>query len=48
LVTVQKMLNERGQEVDSCPHPKEKIKVLFSEIADKMDLIRVKEEAAEA
>lgn len=44
LVTVEKMLNERGKETDSCPHPKEKIKVLFSETPDTMDIIRVQEE----
>ena len=44
LVTVEKMLGEEGREVDSCPHPKEKIKVLFSEVPQSMDIVRVREE----
>lgn len=44
LVTVEKMLGEAGREVDSCPHPKEKIKVLFSEVPESMDIVRVREE----
>ena len=43
-VTVKAMLDQYGKETQSCPHPQEKIKVLFSEKPDIMDLIRVKEE----
>ncbi|MCI8379137.1 MAG: U32 family peptidase [Lachnospiraceae bacterium] len=41
LVTVEKMLDERGNEIESCPHPQQKIKVLFSAVPDAMDLVRV-------
>lgn len=43
-VTVEKMLDERGRETDSCPHPGEKIRVRFSEVPDAMDIIRVRAE----
>ena len=43
LVTVEKMLDERGNQIESCPHPQQKIQVMFSETPDEMDLIRVKE-----
>lgn len=43
LVTVEKMLDDRGNEIDSCPHPQQKIQVLFSTVPDEMDLIRVVE-----
>ena len=41
-VTVERMLDGRGRETDSCPHPKEKIKVLFSQAPEAMDIIRVR------
>ncbi len=41
LVTVEKMLDEKGQDIGSCPHPQQKIKVLFSEAPEAMDIIRV-------
>ena len=44
VVTVEKMLGQEGREVDSCPHPKEKIKVLFSEVPESMDIVRVRKE----
>ena len=40
-VTVEKMLDEWGKEMESCPHPKQKIQVLFSEVPEKLDLVRV-------
>ncbi len=43
-VTVKKILDEWDREMESCPHPKQKIKVLFSEIPETLDLIRVQEE----
>lgn len=43
LVTVEKMLDERNKEIDSCPHPKQPIKVFFSTQPDEMDIIRVEE-----
>lgn len=43
-VTVEKMLDEYGAVIDSCPHPKQKIQVLFSRTPDEMDLIRVRVE----
>ncbi|MDE6568180.1 MAG: U32 family peptidase [Lachnospiraceae bacterium] len=42
-VTVQSMLDEYGKEVESCPHPKQVIRVKFSQIPEEMDLIRVRE-----
>ena len=41
MVTVEKMLDDRGRELESCPHPKQEIRVLFSTIPDEMDLVRV-------
>ncbi|RKI41386.1 U32 family peptidase [bacterium D16-51] len=41
LVTVEKMLDDKGQEIESCPHPQQKIKVLFSKAPEVMDIIRV-------
>lgn len=43
-VMVQGMLDEYGQEIESCPHPKQIFKVLFSQVPDEMDLIRVRSE----
>lgn len=43
-VIVKKMLDEYGKQVESCPHPKQKIRVLFSRIPDELDLIRVRAE----
>lgn len=40
-VTVERMLDEWGEEMESCPHPKQKIQVLFSEVPEKLDLVRV-------
>lgn len=43
-VTVEGMIDEFGKPIKSCPHPKQKIKVLFSETPNEMDLIRVRAE----
>ena len=40
-VTVEKMLDEKGRDIGSCPHPQQKIKVLFSEAPEAMDIIRI-------
>ncbi|MCH5266956.1 MAG: U32 family peptidase [Lachnospiraceae bacterium] len=40
-VTVENMLDEYGNRMESCPHPKQKIQVLFSRTPDELDLIRV-------
>ena len=40
-VTVEKILDEKGMEMESCPHPKQKIQVRFSEVPEKLDLVRV-------
>lgn len=40
-VTVDNMLDERGQEMESCPHPRQKIKVFFSETPEAMDIVRI-------
>ncbi len=40
-VRVQSMLDEYGKPMESCPHPKQTIRVLFSQVPDEMDLIRV-------
>ncbi|MBR1741999.1 MAG: U32 family peptidase [Lachnospiraceae bacterium] len=40
-VTVEKMLDEWGKEMESCPHPKQRIQVRFSEVPEYLDLIRV-------
>lgn len=42
-VTVKKMLDEQGQEIESCPHPKQKIYVDFGVELSRFDLIRKKE-----
>ena len=42
IVKVVAMRDEWGKEMDSCPHPQQKIEVLFSEKPEAMDLIRVK------
>ena len=39
-VTVQDMLDEEGNHIESCPHAKQKIKVLFSEVPSVYDLLR--------
>ena len=44
LVTVEKMKDEDGRFIENCPHPKQKIHVLFSQKPDELDLIRVREE----
>ena len=41
LVTVEKMLDEKGQEIESCPHPQQKIQVLFSKVPEAMDIVRI-------
>lgn len=48
MVTVKEILDEYGKSVASCPHPKQKMKVLFSQVPAEWDLIRVRaEEPAE-
>lgn len=42
-VSVESMLDEYGKTIDSCPHPKQMIRVRFSQIPEEMDLIRVRE-----
>lgn len=42
-VSVESMLDEYGKTIDSCPHPKQIIRVRFSQIPEEMDLIRVRE-----
>lgn len=42
-VTVKRMLDEQGQEIESCPHPKQKIYVDFGVELSLFDLIRKKE-----
>lgn len=42
VVKVAAMRDEWGKEMDCCPHPQQKIEVLFSETPEAMDLIRVK------
>lgn len=41
MVSVQSMLDEYGKPIESCPHPKQMIRVLFSQVPEEMDLIRV-------
>lgn len=41
-VRVQSMLDEYGKPMESCPHPKQTIRVLFSQIPEEMNLIRVR------
>lgn len=40
-VKVLAMRDEKGEAMESCPHPQQKIQVRFSEIPDRMNLIRV-------
>ena len=35
------MRDEKGEAMESCPHPQQKIQVRFSEVPDRMNLIRV-------
>lgn len=44
MAEVKDMRDEKGEHIESCPHPGQKIEVLFSEKADEMDLIRIKAE----
>ena len=44
-VRVESIHNEDGAEMESAPHPKQKLYVKFSETPDKYDIIRRKEEA---
>ena len=39
-VTVLDMLDEEGNRIESCPHAKQRIKVLFSENPSVYDLLR--------
>lgn len=41
-VTVKAIRDEYGNAMESCPHPQQKIEVLFSEQPEEMDLIRVR------
>ena len=43
VATVEAMRDEQGQRMTSCPHPQQYMEVKFSEVPDKMNLIRVKE-----
>lgn len=43
-VTVKKITDEKGTEMDSCPHPQQKIFVDFGEELDVYDLLRRKED----
>ena len=43
VATVEAMRDEQGQLMTSCPHPQQYMEVKFSEVPDKMNLIRVKE-----
>lgn len=40
-VKVLAMRDEKGEAMESCPHPQQKIQVRFSEVPDRMNLIRV-------
>ncbi|MDE6851371.1 MAG: U32 family peptidase [Lachnospiraceae bacterium] len=42
-VSVESMLDEYGKVMESCPHPKQAIRVRFSQVPEEMDLIRVRE-----
>lgn len=44
-VSVESMLDEYGKSIESCPHPKQMIRVRFSQIPEEMDLIRIREQA---
>ncbi len=41
--SVLKMWNEEGEEIESCPHPSQIIRVKFSEKVNKGDIIRLRE-----
>ena len=43
MATVQRITDENGVDMDSCPHPKQKIFVDFGVELDEYDLLRVKE-----
>ncbi len=43
-VTVEGMRDERGNEIESCPHPKQKFSVKLSELPERMDLLRMRAE----
>ena len=43
-VTVKRITDENGEDMDSCPHPKQKIFVDFGVELDDYDLLRRKEE----
>lgn len=45
MVKVLDMKNEKGEKVESCPHPGELVRILLSEKPEIMNLIRVKEES---
>lgn len=40
-VKVLAMRDEKGEAMENCPHPQQKIQVRFSEVPDRMNLIRV-------
>lgn len=42
-VSVESMLDKYGKSIESCPHPKQMVRVRFSRIPEEMDLIRVRE-----
>ncbi len=43
LAVVEKMLDEKGREIESCPHPRQSLRVSFSEQPEVMDIIRIEE-----
>lgn len=43
-VQVTTIRDQDGKEMESCPHPQQRIEVKFSIMPDRMDIIRVKEE----
>jgi putative protease len=44
IVTVKRITDENGEDMDSCPHPKQKIFVDFGVELDTYDILRRKEE----
>ncbi|MCD7824661.1 MAG: U32 family peptidase [Clostridiaceae bacterium] len=42
-VTVEGMCDEKGKQIESCPHPQQKFSVRFSSTPEPMDLLRVQE-----
>ena len=46
-VKVIAMRDEMGNSIESCPHPRQKIEVLFSEVPEPMNLIRQKDDSQE-